>query len=159
MIGLLSCTALSDHNKQVIADTLKFRLPYKEVKDSAQEVPTVNEIKQYCEVLNSELRLDPSYKDFDISVEWLNHYLSTPWRCINIKFCKEDPHKYNKQFEHFSEKFIKTANDTTINPFIIPYNETSFLVGILAQKQYWSISEARLLAMKISEFDFTKAIG
>ena len=141
-------------DQQIIADTVKFRLPYSTNNKFAQEEPSNADIKDFCKVLKSELQLDPCYDKFKVKVERVNQISDPPWRCINVMFDKGTSQHYVKLNDQVLRQFIKTANDTVVNPFLVPYNKKDFLVGILDQKQFWSNTEARLLSMKISEFDF-----
>ncbi len=146
----------SERDQQIINDTVKFRLPYSENNRLAQETPLVDEIEDFCKVLKSKIQRNPCFNELNVKVERVKQFSDPPWRCINVMFSKNSTHKHKKPNDRDFEVFIKTASDTAVNPFLIPYNNTDFLVGILAQKQFWSDTEAQLLSMKISEFDFKK---
>ena len=149
---------LNDWDYQVIVDTLNYRLPYSTIGKNASKESSDIDIENFCKVLRTELQLDPCFDDFKVNVKQFNHITIPPWKCINIEFCKETSNKRTKLNERVIKQFIKTANNTSINPFLVPYNNNNFLVGILTQQQFWSNSQARLLSMKIAEFDNNEVI-
>lgn len=146
----------SDRDTQVIVDTLKFNLPFSENKRAAQAVPTQDEVRRFCNVLNAEL--SPWCKRFGTSldVRSLRYYVYSPWLGIEIR--TNGPNKFDTIPATDWDGLLRAADEAAASEVLLRNGPSQLLVGRLAQRRYWSDTQARLLAQRIiwSHLDLLK---
>jgi hypothetical protein len=147
---------LGSRDLQVISDTLEFNLPFAANKQKAQAVPSQHDIKRFCKVLKKELA--PWTKRFGSSLAIDSIFVNTasPWYGIGIRTAENE----RSNGIHISdwEGLLYTADREAASEILIQGEKTELLVGRLAQRRYWSDTQARLLAQRIiwSRLDFLK---
>jgi hypothetical protein len=147
---------LGPRDLQVISDTLEFNLPFAENKRRAQEVPTANDRETFCSFLAKELL--PWGKRFGITlvVRPFSQSTISPWQGVEIR------RKHDKVSEAVPaqdwEGLLRAADETAAAEVLLRNGNNGLLIGRLAQKRYWSKTQARLLAQRIiwSHLDLLK---
>jgi hypothetical protein len=138
---------LGKHDLQVIADTLEFNLPFAENKRRAQELPSSSEIKVFCDVLREELA--PWCKRFEssVAIASLLQPSTAPWLALELKVSK------SSSTEPFPpsdwQGLLHVATETAASEVIVQKEPDELLIGRLAQRRYWTKTQARLLAQRI----------
>jgi len=147
---------LGARDLQVISDTLELSLPFAENKRKAQEIPTKTEREKFCDVLATELL--PWCKRFGTAfvVRPFSQPAISPWQCIeierkNVKVAEVVP-------AQDWEGLLRTADEAAAAEVLLRNGNNGLLIGRLAQKRYWSKTQARLLAQRIiwSHLDLLK---
>jgi hypothetical protein len=147
---------LGPRDLQVISDTLEFNLPFAENKRKAQEAPTTTERERFCEVLASEL--SPWGKRFGsrILVEQSPQQAISPWYGIDVRASNSSVYEAIPIQDW--EGLLRAADEAAASEVLLRNRSDGLLVGRLAQRRYWSETQARLLAQRIvwSHLDLLK---
>ena len=138
---------LSEHDSQVISDTLEFHLPYDENKSRAQEVPAPPDIERFCVELQDELNPWGESNGVSLYIEPTHDCRSQPWQTIYVK--TSDGHANSSDLEASYAELLRTAHETAASQILVRAEPRILLIGQLAQKRYWSVTRARLLAQRI----------
>lgn len=157
---VLRLYGFSDRDRQVIFDTLEFGLPFAENKQKAQSLPTSAEKDQFCKVLEDELK--PWCKRFgsavavDQNLPWMQGV--TPWQAVRVRNVNVGGESIQTVAENDWAAFLKMADEAAATEILIETERHELLVGRLAQRRYWSETQARLLAQQIiwSHVEFLK---
>lgn len=138
---------LSPRDWQVINDTLEFNLPFAENKQSAQAVPSTAEQQAFCQMLSDELA--PWCKRLGAAITVQPHAVSSlsPWLGVVLQNAAFEPAGQPSQREW--EGLVRVADDMASSELLIRSGEGNLLIGRLAQRRYWSATQARLLAQRI----------
>ena len=75
---------LRQSDLQVIADTLKFNLPFSENRSAAQANPRADEVGAFCSTLASDLEPWAQRSGRSIKVISVNQPKRSPWRVVRI---------------------------------------------------------------------------
>lgn len=138
---------LGERDLQVIADTLKYNLPFAHSKREAQAEPKLADKVRFCEVLTDELA--PWCKRFgsQISVRSLTNSTLSPWCGIEVRRVEGDctPSVSLSDWQGL----LLAADDAAASEILIRNGGDVLLIGRLAQRRYWSDTQARLLAQRI----------
>jgi len=147
---------LGPRDLQVISDTLNFNLPFAENKRKAQEVPTKTERERFCDVLSKELL--PWCKRFgsELVVSLLLQPDISPWQGIEVR--TNHVNLSERVPPQDWEGLLRTADEAAASEVLLRTGANGLLIGQLAQKRYWSETQARLLAQRIiwSHLDLLK---
>jgi hypothetical protein len=138
---------LDSRDLQVISDTLEFNLPFAANKKKAQEAPDQHDIERFCEVLKNEL--SPWSKRFGsyLAIDSIFKNIASPWYGIRIRTAKI---KKSETIPSSDWKGLLCAADREAASEILVQGEGGeLLVGRLAQRRYWSDTQAQLLAQRI----------
>ena len=150
---------LGEISKQIISDTLEFRLPYASNRAFAQLSPTDKVINQFCNVLENELKYDSRFENKCIAVKKCKKLSAYPWICLSISV-EEPKFRLESSIKHDIEsEYYRMANNSINSPFLVYKAGPEILVGVLAQNRYWNFKEARLLALKICSLNFADLFG
>ena len=147
---------LSQSDRQVISDTLEYGLPFAVNKQKAQSPPTIAERDRFRNVLRDEL--SPWYERFGsrFVVEHVPSFAMSPWQAIQVR---------NVSCETVAEipvsdwaGLLEAADKAAASEILVDKAPDRLLVGRLAQRRYWSETQARLLAQHIiwSRIDFLR---
>lgn len=138
---------LGPRDLQVIADTLEFNLPFAKNKREAQAVPTTQEQERFCDVLRAELLPWSDRFGSKIVVRQLNQPLVSPWYGIEVRTARtgEDCSVSERSWIGL----LQVADETAASEIVLRDGGEGLLIGRLAQRRYWSETQARLLAQRI----------
>ncbi len=141
---------LGERDLQVIFDTLEFGLPFARHKREAQLEPTPAERERFCKVLQDELI--PWCERFGtlLSVDQVPPLRMSPWQAIEVRRALHEPWPTMPSSDWAG--LLKVADEAAASEIILRNAEDRLLVGRLAQRRYWSETQARLLAQRIAWF-------
>ena len=138
---------LSGRDLQVISDTLEFNLPFSQNVMNAQASPSTGELDHFCSTLREELHPWCDRFDTTLVVQQVHELELKPWQTISVRT------KVNDGSETITlpdkNAFLKVANEAAPSEILIRDKQGGLLIGRLAQKFYWSETQARLLAQRI----------
>ena len=147
---------LGPRDLEVISDTLELNLPFAESKNKAQSVPTRQDIERFCQVLKQEL--DPWAERFgsSLAIDSIFENPASPWYGIGI--WTREKRRPNAIPACDWHGLLNAADHEAASEIMIPNEEGELLIGRLAQRRYWSNTQARLLAQRIiwSHLDLLK---
>ena len=147
---------LGSHDLQVIADTLEFNLPFAYSKQAAQAVPPDDEQVRFREVLGNELA--PWCERFGtrLVARTLPLPATSPWCGIELRVSPPDSERLNGEADWVG--LLRAADDIAASEILFRDSDAGLLIGRLAQRRYWSETQARLLAQRIiwSHLDLLK---
>jgi hypothetical protein len=147
---------LGHRDLQVISETLEFNLPFSENKRRAQATPDEANVARFCEVLKEELL--PWCKRFcsPLAVHWTERSTASPWYGIELRTL--DFEESNAIRAREWDGLLRVANEAAATEIMIRNGPNGLLVGRLAQRRYWTDTQARLLAQRIiwSHIDLLK---
>ena len=132
---------------QVISDTLGFCLPFAAHKKKAQEVPAPHDIKRFCEVLKEELKPWAERFGSFLAIDSIFENITSPWYGIGIRTAENGRSKTIRTSDW--EGLLYAADREATSELLIRGEGGELLVGRLAQRRYWSDTQARLLAQHI----------
>ena len=128
---------LSERDVQIITDTLAFNLPFASNQAAAQKIPTSNQIYEFKETLEGELRPWGERVGRKIKVVLGYHPPGFPWKVIRIRSCS----KWVAADEFASGDWpaiLSVADQLAASELIYPDpNGRSLWVGRLNQTSYW----------------------
>ena len=138
---------LGERDLQVIFDTLEFGLPFAENKRRAQLVPTPAEKERFCEVLQDEL--SPWCERFGstLAVHQIRPLAMSPWQAIGVWTKLGEPTDTVPAGDWAG--LLKAADEAAASEILVENGRNGLLVGRLAERRYWSETQARLLAQRI----------
>lgn len=144
---------LGPRDLQVVSDTLEFNLPYTQNRTRAQIPPTKQERARFCDVLEQELR--PWCERFGsaIVVRSSAQPAIAPWYGIELR--RGGRAATGVPSADDWQGLLHAADDAAASEMILRNGSAGLLIGRLAQRRYWSVTQARLLAQRIvwSHFD------
>jgi hypothetical protein len=147
---------LGPRDLQVISDTLEFSLPFAENKRKAQESPSAPEIKRFRDVLAKELSPWCEHFGSSIVVQDISQSALSPWHGIELRTANSG------QFEAIHSQewqgLLRAADEAAASELLVRHGRNRILMARLAQRRYWSDTQARLLAQRIiwSHLDLLK---
>ncbi len=147
---------LGSRDLQVISDTLEFNLPFPETNNKAQAVPTGQDIKRFCQTLKQELAPWAERFGSSLAIDSIFENHASPWYGIGI--WTKEKRKPNAIPASDWHGLLNAADHEAASEILIPGEEGELLIGRLAQRRYWSDTQARLLAQRIiwSHLDLLK---
>lgn len=150
---------LGPRDLQVISDTLEFNLPFARSKREAQANPTEDEQVRFCKVLEAELAPWCARFGTRIDVRPLSQPTISPWYGIDVRTTQggSDTPLSLRDWEGL----LRVADEAAASEVVLRDGDEGLLIGRLAQRRYWSETQARLLAQRIiwSHLDLLKAQG
>jgi len=138
---------LGPRDLQVISDTLEFNLPFAQSKRDAQAIPTHQERIRFCEVLEKELTPWCDRFGSKIVVRQFFQPEISPWYGIDVRTSLHDA--ISTVGSRDWEGLLRAADDAAASEILIRDGGEGLLIGRLAQRRYWSETQARLLAQRI----------
>ena len=138
---------LGDRDLQAMVDTLEFGLPFSENKRKAQIAPDSTEKEHFRRTLRDEL--SPWCKRFGskLTVDQMPPITMSPWDAIGIRTVPLEPKQPVPP--PVWTRLLEAADATAASEIIFEDRDGGLLVGRLAQRRYWSETQARLLAKQI----------
>ena len=138
---------LGPRDLQVISDTLDFNLPFAANKRNAQAVPTPTEKERFCEVLARELRPWCERFGSTLAVHQIPSTATSPWQGINVRTVFRGAMEIVKGSDW--EGLLRAADEAAASEILVRNGSDGLMIGRLAQRRYWSETQARLLAQRI----------
>lgn len=138
---------LNSRDLQIISDTLEFNLPYAENKAIAQMPPDADDIDRFCAVLKKNLSPWAERFGTNIKVSHVSDLSGSPWEFLEIEtFASTEP-AASRASDLYG--LVQAADDVAATEILINFREGSLFAGRLAQKRYWSDTQAHLLSQNI----------
>ncbi len=139
---------LGERDLQVVFDTLEFNLPYAENKRNAQALPSAEERERFCEVLRDELKPWCDRFGSRLAVYQSPPLTMSPWQTITVR---TGPGEVAETVsENHWAGLLRAADETAASEILVDNGPDGLLIGRLAQKRYWSKTQARQLAQRIA---------
>lgn len=137
---------LNDDDQRVVADTLATRLPYTTVRRKATSAPTKEDADEFLKTLKAEMQ--PFFKMAGAGIHCaLVAVQNPPWIVFDVFV---DGHAVNStSLDYVSQVMSSLANGQGATRMVINGEPGHIRVGILAQRRYWTLSRARLLALDL----------
>ena len=139
---------LGKRDLQVILDTLEFSLPFAENKRNAQTVPSSTEKERFCEVLRNELRPWSDRFGSRLAVDQIPPLAMSPWQAIAVRTGRRKPTSTVPADDWAG--LLRAADKAAASEILVDNGPDGLLIGRLAQRRYWSETQARLLAQRIA---------
>ena len=139
---------LSQRDLQVVFDTLEFNLPFAENKRNAQAVPSSDERERFCEVLRDELRPWCDRFGSRLAVDGIPPLAMSPWQAIAVRTGRREPIEIVPADDWAG--LLRAADEVAASEILVDNGRDGLLIGRLAQRRYWSETQARLLAQRIA---------
>ena len=139
---------LGKRDLQVIRDTLEFNLPFAENRRNAQAPPLSVERERFCEVLRDELM--PWCERFGsrLVVGQIPRLATSPWQAIAVRTARREPTETTPVGD--SVGLLSTADAAAASEILVDNGSNGLLIARLAQRRYWSETQARLLAQRVA---------
>lgn len=138
---------LGPRDLQVISDTLEFNLPFAHNKREAQANPSEDEQGRVCEVLEGELAPWLARFDAKITFRPLSQPTISPWYGIGVRATGAG--RGVSVGGHDWKGLLRAADEAAASEVVLRDGDDGLLIGRLAQRRYWSETQARLLAQRI----------
>ena len=132
---------------QVIADTLEFNLPYAANWQTAQANPTSAQRERFCKVVENELAPWCERFGTELTVRQVPQTAMWPWQCIEIRTVLSDATETVTEKDW--EGLLRAADEAAATEILVHIGGEGLMIGRLAQRRYWSETQARLLAQRI----------
>lgn len=139
---------LGKRDLQVILDTLEFSLPFAENKRNAQALPSSAEREQFCAVLRDELLPWCHRFGSTLAVDEIPPLAMSPWQALSVRAVRHEPTGSVPAGEW--EGLLSTADEAAASEILVDNGPDGLLIARLAQRRYWSETQARLLAQRIA---------
>lgn len=130
----------------VIADTLRFELPFAAQRQAAQLPPSTAERKSFRTALEAELRPWAQRSSRPLHVDLLEAPAGSPWGLLRVQTSENAPRALGEDWP----KVLRMADRLAASEVLLPEPDGAVLwLARLAQARYWSRSAARLVARRI----------
>ena len=139
---------LGERDLQVAFDTLEFNLPYAENKRNAQTLPSAEERERFCEVLRDELKPWCDRFGSRLAVYQIPPLTKSPWQAIAIRTGPDEVAETVSK-NHWAG-LLRAADAAAASEILVDDGPDGLLIGRLAQRRYWSKTQARQLAQRIA---------
>lgn len=145
---------LGARDLQVIYDTLEFNLPFAKNKKKAQSAPNREDIEHFCIILKKELSPWADRYNRSLSVAPIQTNALSPWYGVRVTAHGKEGHCLANEWEGL----LRSADEMAASEILVRAGDNDLLVGRVAQRRYWSDTQARLLAQRIiwSHIDLLK---
>ena len=139
---------LGKRDLQVIRDTLEFNLPFAENRRNAQAPPLSVERERFCEVLRDELMPWCDRFGSRLVVGQIPPLATSPWQAIAVRTARRE--QTEPVLRGDWEGLVRVADEAAASEVVVDNGLDGLLIGRLAQRRYWSETQARLLAQRIA---------
>lgn len=141
---------LRDQDLQVIADTLRYNLPFAENQRKAQEVPAHDAVASFCVTLSEELGAWGSRFGTSIRTEAAPMPTAAPWRGVRVvrgRACSA--HTVDVADSGWSD-VLRIADQLAATEVVLRGADPDCLwLGRLNQARYWTQTQARQVAQHL----------
>jgi hypothetical protein len=132
----------------VIADTLRFNLPFSGNRTAAQAVPGRPDVDTFCSALSSELKPWAQRASTKFDVLPVTLPVTSPWGIVRVGPASTSANPATTQDW---PEIVRIADQMAATEIIYPDSEADCLwLARLNQARYWSRSQARLVARRIA---------
>ncbi|WP_083681251.1 class I SAM-dependent DNA methyltransferase [Archangium sp. Cb G35] len=140
---------LNKWDQEVIRDTLAVSLPFSDSKRCAQKPPTEKEVKFFSRRVAAELQ--PFLNSFQrrVVVDVARNVSGEPWFFLQVSSV---PANHASAVVVISDPAVVTQDADDIGASLIISRskpQAPIHIGLLAQYRYWTLSQARLLALTL----------
>jgi hypothetical protein len=143
-----SIYGLSEPDIRVIADTLRFNLPFAANRKIAQMPPTPSESAEFCVTLAGEFSEWAARYSRKLFVTPVPTSLYLPWQFVYI--CSERSPDIAQVPDPYAAGIVGAADSMAATEILIADDERDGLwLGRLKQARYWTHSQAKLAARHI----------
>jgi hypothetical protein len=133
---------------RIIADTLKFNLPFADNRKAAQAAPTPPEMDIFRSTLSSELKPWTQRTGKEIQVLPVSLPAASPWGVVRVGSALTSA---KPPTNHDWPETVRVADQLAATEIIYPDSAAGCLwIARLNQARYWSRSQARLVARRIA---------
>ena len=139
---------LGQRDLQIVSDTLEFNLPFAENTQKAQVPSSPDERARFCEVLGDELKPWSARFGARLSVDPISHMAMSPWQAIAVRTGRGEPAETDLEYDWAG--LLMAADQAAATEILVDAPPNRLLIGRLAQRRYWSETQARLLAQRIA---------
>ncbi|MEG8222581.1 N-6 DNA methylase [Sphingomonas sp. HH69] len=140
---------LRERDLGVVADTLKFGLPFAGNRRLAQAPAEDEAVNEFCAVLEAELSLWGKRLGRCIEARPAAKLDASPWRGIRLTSSVAKPN--GQAVPHIDwGKFLPLADHFAATEFIFEEANDCLWLGRLDQARYWSESQARAVAQRVA---------
>ena len=138
---------LGKRDLQVILDTLEFNLPFADNKRNAQALPSSAERERFCEILRDELMPWCDRFGTTLAVGELPPLAMSPWQAIAVRTARRESTEVPAG-DWLG--LLGAADEAAASEILVDNGSDGLLIARLAQRRYWSETQARLLAQRIA---------
>jgi hypothetical protein len=131
---------------EVIADTLRFELPFAAQRQAAQQPPTTAERKAFRAALEAELRPWAQRGNRPLKVDLVEAPSGSPWGLLRIDTSGGTPLTPDNDWPAVLRLADRLAGSEVL---LLEDNKEVLWLARLSQARYWSRSAARLAARRI----------
>ena len=139
---------LGKRDLQVVFDTLEFNLPYPKNKRNAQAPPSAEERARFCDVLRDELKPWCNRFGSRLAVYQIPPPTMAPWQAIAVR--TGPGHITETVSEDDWAGLLRAADEAAASEILVDNGPDGLLIGRLAQRRYWSMTQAWQLAQRIA---------
>ena len=139
---------LGKRDLQVIRDTLEFNLPFAENRRNAQAPSSSAERERFCEVLRDELLPWCDRFGSTLAVDEIPPLAMSPWQALAVRTARREPTLTVPAGDLAG--LLGTADEAAASEILVDNGSDGLLIARLAQRRYWSETQARLLARRIA---------
>ena len=139
---------LGKRDLQIILDTLEFSLPFAENKRNAQALPSSAERERFRAVLRDELLPWCDRFGSTLAVEEIPPLAMSPWQALSVRAVRREPTGTVPAREWVG--LLGAADEAAASEILVDNGSDGLLIARLAQRRYWSETQARLLAQRIA---------
>jgi len=142
-----SLYGLRKRDLEVIADTLKFGLPYAANRTAAQTPPEGSEIEAFCKVVSSDLNSLARRVGKKVFAKRVHLPMASPWEFVRVG---TEGGSDSRLMDEWRE-ILRIADQNAATEVIYPVpTEHCLWLARLGQARYWSRSQAHLVARRIA---------
>ena len=139
---------LGKRDLKIILDTLKLNLPFAENTRNAQASPGSAERERFREVLRGELLPWCDRFGSTLTVDEIPPPAMSPWQAIAVRRPRREPTETVPADDLAG--LLNTADAAAASEILVDNGSDGLLIARLAQRRYWSETQARLLAQRIA---------
>ena len=139
---------LGGRDLQVIRDTLEFDLPFANNKRNAQATPSSAERDRFCEVLRDALTPWCLRFGSRLAVDLIPVPAGSPWQAIAVRTGRRPLTGSVPSADWLG--LLRAADAAAASEIVVAGEADVLFIGRLAQRRYWSETQARLLAQRIA---------
>ncbi len=132
----------------VIRDTLKFNLPFAENRRNAQVPPSSAERERFCDVLRDELMPWCDRFGSKLVVGQIPPLAMSPWQAIAVRTARRE--QTAPVLPGDWAGLVRAADEAAASEIVVDNGLDGLVIARLAQRRYWSETQARLLAQRIA---------
>jgi hypothetical protein len=139
---------LDEDDATVVRDTVSFNGPYRSVRKFAEQAPSQQEIKVFCDYLEEMLQPFFEVAEQRLIVAALPRSTNaiSPWRFLTLGLADREV----SVAPVLIGRIMQEANRTAASRVVMTLPDGALLVGLLNRRRFWTRSRARLCGLHIS---------